>query len=184
MPIIASAESDKPRELPDADIHNAVCAFVFDLGMRVDMNWGKIQRRVIIAWELEQQMADGRPFMLSKEYTLSLFERAPLFQHLTSWKGKALTESELKALDLETLVGKPCRLNVIHKESKGKTYANVDAVLPADKKATPLTVYAKEPPKWFEATRQKYAADLAAHESEQAGQPAPPKDAGHDEVPF
>jgi hypothetical protein len=186
-PIIASAESDKPRELPDADLHNAVCAFVYDLGLYPNPHFGKVNHRVLIAWELEQKMQDGRPFMLSKEYTLSLFEKAELFKHLTSWKGAALTATELKALDLETLVGKGCRIMVIHVVAKnGKTYANVGSVLPPDKKVEVLKIYNTEHPKWFATKRQEYAAALARYEGD-----APPPDhdgglpaAGVDEVPF
>jgi len=183
-PLIASAEGDRPRELPDADLHRAVCAFVFDLGLYPDPKWGKVTHRILIAWELEQKMADGRPFMLSKEYTLSLFEKSTLFRHLTSWKGQPLSAQELKGLDLETLVGKNCRLNVIHAVShKGTTYANVDAVLPADKQAEPLKVYAPEPPKWFEVKRQEYATALAKVSMDEADHEEPPPPLP-DEVPF
>lgn len=183
MPIIASADSDKPRELPDADLHNAVCAFAFDLGQYPDPRYGKVSHKVILAWELEQKMSDGRPFMLSREYTLSLFEKALLFKHLTSWKGAPLSALELKGLDLESLVGKACRLMVIHHQaSNGKTYANIDSVLPPDKKAAPLAITNKEPPKWFEAKRKEYAAAMARYEGGEPedGQPQ----AGLDEVPF
>lgn len=185
-PIIASAESDKPRELPDADLHNALCVFVYDLGHRLDPTWGKIQHKIIIAWELEQKMSDGRPFMLSKEYTLSLYEKADLFKHLTGWKGAELSEGELKAFDLDSLVGKMCRLEIIHKVVKGKTYANVNTVIKADKKVPQMVAVAKEPPKWFEAKRTEYASALASHEAAEAGQPQPEPHAGsqHDSIPF
>lgn len=180
-PIIASAESDRPRELPDADIHNAVCAFVVDLGMYPDQHFGKVTHRVMFCFEIEQKMADGRPFMLSKEYTLSLFEKATLFKHLTSWKGSPLSAEELKGFDLETRVGKPCRLNVIHRTAKsGSVYANIDAVLPPDKKAEPLKVFATEPPAWFETKRKEYAAAMARYE----GGSGPETGGGLDEIPF
>lgn len=184
MPIIASAESDKPRELPDADLHNAVCCFAFDLGQYPDPRWGKVQHKVILAWELEQTMADGRRFMLSKEYTLSLFDKALLFKHLTSWKGSALSAAELKGLDLETLVGKPCRIMVIHHvAANGKTYANIDAVLPPDKKAEPMKPMNVEPPKWFEQKRLEYAAAMARYEGGDS-EPEEPSASEHDSIPF
>ena len=181
-PLIASAESSGPRELPDADLHAAVCAFVYDLGNYPDPRFGKVSHKVMLAFELEQRMADGRRFMLSKEYTLSLFEKSTLYKHLTSWKGAPLSALELKGLDLESLVGKGCRIMVIHNvATNGKTYANIDSILPPDKKAQPLTVENKEPPKWFETKRQEYAAAMTRLGDPPPEHEAPPQ---HDEIPF
>jgi hypothetical protein len=184
-PIIASAGDDKPRELPDADLHNAVCAFVCDLGMYPDPRFGKVAHKVIIAWELEQKMADNRPFMLSKEYTLSLFEKSTLYKHLTSWKGASLTATELKGLDLETLIGKGCRVMVVHHVAQnGNTYANIDAVLPADKKAPTLAVVNKDPPKWFETKRQEYKAAMSRYEGGPEQEPESQGGGAIEEIPF
>lgn len=183
-PIIASAESDKPRELPEVDVHNAVCVYVEDLG-KVPMTYQgvtEVKHRVYICWEIEQRMADGRRFHQGKEYTLSLWKQATLFKDINSWRGKSFTADELKHFDLDILKGKPCRLSIVHSEPKdGVTYANVASVLTA--KGEPLVAEVDDVPEWIATRRQKYAAKLAAF----FGGPEPEMDrpsTAVDEVPF
>lgn len=175
--------------LPDADIHYAICAISFDLGMKVNEQFGKIEPKIMLAWELEQRMEDGRPFMLSREYTLSLHKKSNLRKLIEAWRGKAMTEAEAEDFDTDVLVGKTCRISVVHNKSEhtGKTYANVQAVMPPGAKCPALKVEAKDVPEWFETKRAEYAADVARklrgepppsdHDAEAAG-------GSLDEVPF
>jgi hypothetical protein len=67
-----------------------------------------------------------QPYVLSKEFTLSMHEKSALRKFLESWRGKSFSEIETKSFDITVLVGKPCMINVIHKESKN---GNVNAVI-------------------------------------------------------
>jgi hypothetical protein len=81
----------------------------------------KMQNKVMITFEIPSEMRtyreeEGeRPASISKEYTVSLGENATLRKDLESWRGKPFTPDELKAFDLEKLVGAPCMLNIIEK---------------------------------------------------------------------
>ena len=157
MPIIATSKSDAPREMPEADLHNALCVFVEDVG------WQKnhfdpekpAQHKVLVFWELQAKMTDGKPFMLSKRYTLSLHEKATLRHDLEAWRGKPFTEEEMDGFDIEKLIGVQCRLVVVHKATKqGGTRAEVSTIMKADPNAKMQRVNTT-PPKWIEDERSR-----------------------------
>jgi len=108
--------------------HDAVFCDVVDLGM-VDGTYGK-KHLVQVVWQLAVKMEDGRPFTVSRRYGLSLHEKAALYKDLKSYGKKAPPAN----LDLETLIGKPCTVLVVHAERDGSTFANVQALLPAGAK--------------------------------------------------
>ena len=108
--------------------HDAVFCDVVDLGM-VDGTYGK-KHLVQVVWQLAVKMEDGRPFTVSRRYGLSLHEKAALYKDLKSYAKKAPPAN----LDLETLIGKPCTVLVVHAERDGSTFANVQALLPAGAK--------------------------------------------------
>ena len=68
---------------------------------------------------------NGRPFTVRRRYNMSLHKKATLRRDLESMMGRAFTDSELKGFDLESLIGLPCLLNVVHKTRDGVTYSNV-----------------------------------------------------------
>ena len=43
--------------------------------------------------------------------------------------GRKLTAEEAAGFNLTTLLGKPCQLQVIHVDSNGKTYANINNIV-------------------------------------------------------
>jgi hypothetical protein len=95
---------------------SAVCCDVVDLGM-LEVTFGgktKEQHKIWIVWQIEEVMADNRPYTVRKRYTLSLHEKASLRKDLESWRGRAFTASELEGFDVETVLGVACMLNVIH----------------------------------------------------------------------
>lgn len=70
------------------------------------------------------------PMTISKEYTLSMHEKASLRKDLGAWRGKQFTDEEAKTFDIAKLVGVYCMVNVTHSESNGKEYANVAGLSP------------------------------------------------------
>jgi hypothetical protein len=110
----------------------AVCVDEYDLGL-VKTFYG-IKRKHRLSWQLEEIDSEtGKPWLISKKYTPSLADKSNLRHDLESWRGKAMTKEELKAFDLENIVGKMCQLQVIHNENDGETYANVQNIMPAPK---------------------------------------------------
>lgn len=62
----------------------------------------------------ETLMPDGKPFVVSKTYTASLYEMAALRKDLQSWRGMSFTEEELKGFDITKLLGCTARIEVGH----------------------------------------------------------------------
>ena len=118
--------------------HLAVCDMVVDLGQQETTYMGekKIVHQVFIRWELPHERLeyekDGQrynlPMIISKTYTASLSEKANLRKDLEAWRGRAFTEEELKGFDVFNILGACCQVTVTHKDSNGKTYANVASV--------------------------------------------------------
>ncbi len=166
MAIVAKDTSDSkfPKlPLPEAGTTQAVCCGVWDIGLQPHEYKGekKIKHDVVIAWELAELINSpeseyhGKPYMLSKTYTLSLFEGANLRKDLESWRGTPFTETEVnEGFDVEKLYGINCFVGIAHEQDRsgnGKTYANITAILPLAKgmeKIHPLRTKEEPAPKW------------------------------------
>lgn len=92
--------------------------------------------KVRISWELPTELKvfkeenGEQPHVISKEFTLSLHEKATLRSFLKNWRGKDFTDEEAKAFDIEKLVGAPCMLNITHKNKKDGSgvYAEIGSI--------------------------------------------------------
>ena len=100
----------------------------------------KMLHKVIINFELPTELKefkDGegeKPFAISKEFTLSLNEKATLRKFLAGWRSKDFSEDEAKSFDITKLLGIPCLLNIIHKTSKSNNiYAEIASASPVPK---------------------------------------------------
>lgn len=118
-----------------AGTHVARCIKLIDLGTQRGEYQGKPTRRnqVLVSWELPGELIeiDGeeKPIVTSRFYTNSLTEKANLRADLETWRGRSFTEQELDRFDLETILGKPCLLNIVSK-GDGKTKVASVAGLP------------------------------------------------------
>lgn len=106
---------------PPPGVHLAVAVDVTD-PQDYKTSFG-VKSRLRLVWEIEEKMTEGehagKPYLANKFYTPSLNERSNLYKDLTSWRGKAFTEAELKGFDLEKLLGVSCQL-VISEYIDGK----------------------------------------------------------------
>lgn len=130
MAIIAKASGANFIPAPPG-AHSAVAVDVVDLGM-LEVAFGgkkKTQHKIRIVWQIAEVMADNRPFIVQKRYTLSLHEKAQLRKDLESWRGRPFTDQELEGFDVETIIGVPCLLNVIQEKKDSSTYANVTSIM-------------------------------------------------------
>jgi hypothetical protein len=149
--------------LPEPGTTQAVCCAVWDLGLQKSSYMGeeKIQHKIIVAWEIAEKINvpeseyNGKPYMLTRKYTLSLGDKANLRKDLESWRGKPFSTEELQTgIDLEKLYGVNCLLGIKHEADRNdasKVYANVTAILPLQKgteKIVPLRTREEPPPKW------------------------------------
>lgn len=148
MSIIAKSNgySNLPKKIVPAGSHVARCYSMIEIGTVETEYLGqeKMLHKVIIDFELPLELAvfkEGdpeKPFVISKEYTLSFVDKANLRKHLESWRGKAFTDEEAANFDITKLCGVPCMLNIVHKSSSDgtKTYANIASVSPIPKGLT------------------------------------------------
>lgn len=134
------------------------CYSLIDLGTQTtNGQYGeKQQHKIRVGWELFGEDEDGNPLTvevdgrtlpmtISKNYTVSLHEKAGLRKDLAAWRGKDFTDEEAKAFDVSKLVGAYCMVNVTTSETNGKTYSNVAGLTPlpgALKNAKPAAVHA------------------------------------------
>jgi len=166
MSIIAkgNTESKFPKlPLPEQGTVQGVCCGVWDLGLQKSFynNKEKVQHKVVIAWEINQiiDVPDseyhGKPYMLSKTYTLSLYENSNLRKDLESWRGKPFSEADVNnGFDVAGLYGINCLIGVAHKTDEhdpSKVYANISSILPPMKgmeKMIPVRSKDEPAPKW------------------------------------
>lgn len=138
MAIIAKKPESIFTPCPEG-LHHAVCVDVVDLGI-VPTPWGD-KHKVRIVWQIDDDNPDtGKRYDTRQQYSLSLHEKASLRNHLESWRGRKFTDEELMGFDLEKLIGANCQIQVVHTiTDQGKTYANVQAVVPAPKNTPKLS---------------------------------------------
>jgi hypothetical protein len=163
------------RELPSSGIQHAVCSKIFDLGKQVSEYNGdrKVQHKVLFVWELAETMQSGeyagKRFIVHKEYTLSLHERATLRKDLESWYGKSIPEDKAReGIDLEKMLKSQCTLNIQHKTSKsGNDYAVVNGVMPAQKDAPMM--FPDLPEDWCPAWIKTKMSEAVMSEASEVG---------------
>lgn len=141
MPKIPDAGGGDFQTAP-AGAHLARCSKLIDLGTQT-VEWQgkeKKQYKILFAWDLVHERMDPtteypepKCFTVFGRYTFSLHEKGNLRPMLQSWFPKwDLEECERNGeIDLSNIPNQPCYLTVTHGDSKGKTYANVGAVMPA-----------------------------------------------------
>jgi len=171
MSIIAKDNSENFEPMP-LGTQQAVCAFVEDIGTQEGSYMGNPirNRQIIICWELAALMKEGdnagRPFMISKFYTLSLNEKANLCKHLESWRGQGFTADEKDGFDVERLIGVNCLLNIIEAtKANGDKFAKVASISPLLEGMAKMAIVNKTPPEWIQKQREKSIEWNEQHEA-------------------
>jgi hypothetical protein len=162
MPIIAKQDGDN-FEKPTPGTVQGVCVSVHDIGIQKVEYPGKPPseaRKVIVAWELSQRMTQGehagKPFMITRFYTLSLSEKANLRKDLENWRGKKFTAEELKGFDIETIIGANCLLSIVATETDKRKVTGVMAVPTGMPALTPtFTTPSERYMEWINKERAK-----------------------------
>lgn len=120
-------------ELTPEGVHNAVCYAVIDLGTQEGSYMGKpkIAPKILLKWEIDERMEDGRRFMVQQRYTASMNQKAILRKTLEAWRGVPFKEADFKpgGFSMRKLLGAGCQLQIVHVEKEDKTYANIAAIM-------------------------------------------------------
>lgn len=141
MSIIVSASASSNFVPVPSGTHLARCYRIIDLGTQKSEYQGEIkyQPKIMIQFEVHGEDAEGQPITtnkgepmsISKNYTLSLHEKAGLRKDLQSWRGKEFTDQELKGFELKNLLGAWCMINVVRRAGRdGKDYTNIEGIIP------------------------------------------------------
>lgn len=135
MAIIISESTKAKKDLIPSGTHIARCYSMVHVGTQNFEYQGESKKsnRIRLTFELpfEKKEFNGeeKPLVIDKEYTLSLHEKSNLRKDLESWRGKSFTTKELSNFDLTILIGVPCNLSIIHKESNnGKPFAFISNI--------------------------------------------------------
>jgi len=204
MPLTATDSGETiERELTPVGLHHAICTGVYDLGVQYNERFNKHSHKILIQWELPEVRIEiedkdtgamkNLPKAASKQYTLSLHEKANLRKDLESWRGKEFTAEELQGFDILNLLGVNCLIQIIHKTTEKKTYANPAAILPLQpgtpkrEPENPLRSFSFETdqespegtPQWIREIIEK--AEAQTHTQEE---PPHSAEGGDDSIPF
>lgn len=126
----------------DGGTYMSVCVGVIDLGEQYrqfdKQKQGKYAEECMFIFEIpsERVQVDGEDkprWLSSKRYTVSLHERSALYQMLTSWRGKALSDAELDpagdGFDLMQMAGQGAMLSVsVAEKDDGSLKNKIEAV--------------------------------------------------------
>lgn len=122
-----------------------VCVDIVDLGLEQTAYGMKPKVRIVFETEatMEKEINGVKvlvPCTISRKFTASLNEKAPLRAFLEAWRGRKFTGAEVKAFDTEQLIGAPAYLNVTWEWSQDgtKQYDNIMSCMKLPRGLEPL----------------------------------------------
>ena len=126
---------DKVYEQLTEGLHNVTITKIDDLGPQ-ETQFGTKDRLRVVFTASDQKDKEGNPVDARMTFTKSLHVKSGFVKQLLSPLGISVGSE----FDADDLVGTKCQVVIQHKESDGKIYANVTAILrirPAGKPAAP-----------------------------------------------
>jgi hypothetical protein len=114
----------------------ARCYRIVDLGTQKSEYLGQIKNlpKVMLQFEVHGEddagkalvTAKGEPMSISKNFTLSLAEKATLRKDLQTWRGKEFTADELKGFQIDNVLGAWAMIAITKAMgNNGKEYTNI-----------------------------------------------------------
>lgn len=142
MSLIAKDSGGKSTFTPvPPGMHLARCYRVVDLGTQKSEYQGQVKylQKVMVQFEVHGDDDRGMPLVteknepmtISKNYTLSLGEKATLRKDLQTWRGRDFTPEELRGFGLKNILGAWAMISVAKAAgNNGKEYTNIMSVNP------------------------------------------------------
>lgn len=139
MALIAKEGESSFTPVPPG-MHLARCYRVVDLGTQKSEYLGTVKhlRKVMLQFEVHGEDESGKPIVtgknepmtISKNFTLSLAEKATLRKDLQTWRGREFTPEELRGFELKNVLGAWAMISVIKTTgNNGKEYTNIAAIM-------------------------------------------------------
>lgn len=182
------------QPIPAEGLHDAICYAVVNWGDMLDEFDGEVKgvvSAVRFFFELDEKMADGRPYVLSTfPVAIKYGERAKFVKIMSAWLGAKDCPPSLVGYPLGQMKGKMASLNVEHKRRDDGTFsARIKDIIKARAGAPQLTIVNTKLPDWAPEARKKdneKAARFRAGQSRRASDAREPGDDSWtpDEVPI
>ena len=116
---------DKVYEQMSEGLHNVIITKYDDLGLQETQFGTKDRVRIVFEAQDQKDSKTGEAINVFMTATKSLHSKSALGKLLATLKIPAGAE-----FDMDDLVGVKCQVVIQHKESEGKTYANISTVIP------------------------------------------------------
>jgi hypothetical protein len=180
----------KPRETFPDGTYTGILYSLIDLGSHRFLPTDKPKRKVRLGWELcDEVMSSGKPFVVSREYGWSYFEKAPLAKDILAWTGTMPGPD----FNIETLLSRPCNLSIVHNEKGYPTVVAISSLKRSEKPKPQVNSnfvfdLEKFEPNNFEALpefiRKKIAASPEYKRATGQEEPPPYVTEGPDDLPW
>ena len=134
MGLIVTQKSTNSVPPLESGVYTGICVGVVDLGEQHNQKFNKYQYKILFIFEIVDEFVDvdgeQKPRWLSKEFTASSNQKSNLYQVLTSWIGRALTDEELEnGFDVSTMLKAGCQLQVLQEDKDGRSYNVIQAII-------------------------------------------------------
>jgi hypothetical protein len=153
----------------------------------------KLTRKIALVFRSEEvNVESGAFFEVSREFTLSMNEKANLRKFLAAWRGKSYAESEAaEGVPLHKLEGVCALASIEHKTSlsTGRTRAEIAAIGPLPKQMPKPDTGTYERAEFWEKRKAEYREQTAKFRADAGAPPLdemPPalEDEGDSSLPF
>lgn len=122
-------------------MHLARCYRIVDLGTQKSEYQGQVKhlQKVMMQFEVHGEddngnalvTAKGEPMSISKNFTLSLAEKATMRKDLQAWRGRDFTAEELRGFELKNVLGAWAMITAAKSVgNNGKEYTNIVSINP------------------------------------------------------
>lgn len=139
MSLVAKARASNTFTPVPPGTYMARCYRIVDLGTQKSTYLGKDKflPKVMLQFEVHGEddkgaqlvTSKGEPMTISKNFTLSLAEKATLRKDLVSWRGRDFTKDELDGFALKNVLGAWAMISVTKSAGNdGKEYTNIASV--------------------------------------------------------
>lgn len=161
----------KKFEVIPAGVYPARCFQVIDLGVQEmpfkdDDDMPITQAKVMLGFEVIDptvKREDGKPYVVTAEFTNSLSEKANLRKFLEGWRNKDFTPEELQGFELAKVIGVYCQVQVKIKITKsGNEFPEIVQVIPYQPNPGEGQPPAINPNLHFSLEDDKFDADMLA----------------------